>query len=101
MQTKMNDILQLDETRREALTKNAKLWVQMKYLYDKKEVERKFDLEDLVLLWNCKHEDKGKHGKFDPFWLGPYLIHDNWGEDSYFKNNSQEIFLNLQFMDSS
>lgn len=38
----------------------------------------------MVLLWNVRLEEKGKHGNFDRILLGPYLIHENWGEDSYF-----------------
>ena len=34
-------------------------------------------------MWNARLEDKGKHGKFDPIWLGPYLIKSSWGDDSY------------------
>lgn len=84
MQVRMDDILQLEQTKREASTRNTKLQLQIKNLYDKKVLSRKFDLEDLVLLWNSRMEDKGKNGKFDPIWLGPYLIHEKWGEDSYF-----------------
>ena len=46
-------------------------------------MSKKFEIEDLVLMWNARIEDKGKHGKFDPIWLGPYLIENIWGEDSY------------------
>lgn len=56
----------------------------MKYFYDKRALDRMFQAEELILLWNARPEDKGKHGKFDPIWLGPYLIHDNKVEDSYF-----------------
>ena len=38
----------------------------MKYLYDKKVVNRKFEPDDMVLMWNARLEDKGKHEKFDP-----------------------------------
>ena len=55
----------------------------MKYLYDIKVVNKKFEPDDMVLMWNARLEDKGKHGKFDPIWLGPYLIDSNWGDDSY------------------
>lgn len=51
----------------------------MKYLFDKKAVEKKFELEDLVLMWNAIMEDKGKHGKFDSICLGPYLVDCKWG----------------------
>ena len=55
----------------------------MKYLYDKKAIDRKFEPDDMVLMWNARLEDKGKHGKFDPIWLGPYLIDSNWRDYSY------------------
>jgi len=28
-----------------------------------------------VLRWDSRREDKGKHGKFDFLWKGPYGIH--------------------------
>ena len=56
----------------------------MKHLYDKKAIERNFKIGDMVLMWNARIEEKGKHGKFDPIWLGPYNIYDQNGEDSYF-----------------
>ena len=33
-----------------------------------------FQNGDLVLRWDTRREDKGKHGKFDPLWYGPYKI---------------------------
>ena len=56
----------------------------MKHLYDKRAIERKFEIGDMVLMWNSRMEDKGKHGKFDRIWLGPHKICDINGEDSYF-----------------
>lgn len=95
MQLRMEDLIRLDETRRESVARNAKLQLQVKNLYDKKTVDRKFEPSDLVLVWNAKLEDKGKHGKFDPIWLGSYLIHDKWGQDSYiikdFNGDIQEL----------
>jgi hypothetical protein len=35
------------------------------------------------LKWDARHEDKGKHGKFDHLWKGPYLIAENHGNNSY------------------
>ena len=66
MQLRMDDILQLEETRRESSIQNAKLQSQMKHLYDKRTTERKFEIGDIVLMWNARMEDKGKHGTFDP-----------------------------------
>ena len=55
----------------------------MKYLYDKKATDRKFELDEMVLMWNARMEDKGKHGKFYPISLVPYLVESKWGDDSY------------------
>jgi len=33
-----------------------------------------FKLGDLVLKWDARNEDKGKHGKFDHLWLEPFEI---------------------------
>lgn len=84
MQLRMEDIMQLDETRRDASTNNVKLQAKVKHLFDKRATERKFHPGDLVLCWNARNEDKGKHGKFDPLWLGPFLVHAHCGENSYF-----------------
>ena len=29
---------------------------------------------DLVLRWDVRREDRGKHGKFDNLWFGPFKI---------------------------
>ena len=67
----------------------------MKELYDKKTIDRKFEMGDMVLLWNIGQEEKGKHGKFDPIWLGPYLILENKGEDSYYLKELSGYILEL------
>ena len=28
----------------------------------------------MVLRWDARKEQKGKHGKFDNLWLGPFII---------------------------
>ena len=84
MQERMDELVGLSEHRRDATANNCKLQMQMKYLYDKKAIDRKFEPNDMVLMWNARLEDKGKHGKFDPIQLGPYLVDSKWGDDSYF-----------------
>jgi hypothetical protein len=31
-------------------------------------------LGDLVLKWDAPKKDKGKHGKFEALWIGPFKI---------------------------
>ena len=95
MQERMDELVELYEQRKDATIKNAKLQHQMKYLYDKKAIDRKFEPDDMVLMWNARLEDKGKHEKFDPIWLGPYIIDSNWGDDSYLLKELSEGILEL------
>ena len=95
MQERMDELVGLNELRRDATTKNAKLKMQMKYLYDKKAIDRKFELGDMVLIQNTRMEDKGKHGKFDPIQLGSYLVDSKWGYDSYFLRELSRDILQL------
>ena len=83
MQERLDELVELAKTRREASLRNKKLQLKVKTLYDRRTVSKKFESKDLVLMWNTRIEEKGKHGKFYPIWLGPYLIEALWGENSY------------------
>ena len=102
MQERLDELVGLTETRKEASIRNQRLQLQVKALYDRRTVSKKFESGDLVLMWNTRLQDKGKHGKFDPIWLGPYLIESLWGDDSYFvkdlSGNLLELPVHGQFM---
>ena len=46
----------------------------MKTFFDKKARPRKFMESDLVLLWDTRHEPKGRNHKFDSLQKGPFKI---------------------------
>lgn len=56
----------------------VKFWIDRKYLG-----EKRFDLGDLVLKWDRTHEDKGKHTKFQPLWIGPSIVNENLNHNSF------------------
>ena len=56
----------------------------MKSLFDRKARESDFRQGDLVLRWDVRREDKGKHGKFDCLWQGPYVIYGYKGNNAFF-----------------
>ena len=56
---------------------------RMKKIFDKKAKPNDFQWGHLVLKWDARHEDKGKHGKFYHLWKGPYLITEKHGNNSY------------------
>lgn len=74
----------------------------MKRLYDKRTIDKKFKVGDLVLMCNAESQDKGKHGKFEALWLGPYVIMDKAGGDSFFLQSFtrevQELPVHGQFL---
>jgi len=47
---------------------------RIKKIYDRKSKADDFQIDDVVLRWDARNEDKGKHGKFDNLWKGPYKI---------------------------
>ena len=102
MQERLDELVGLAESRREASLRNQKLQLKIKTLYDRRTISKKFQDGDLVLMWNAEIEDKGKHGKFDPIWLGPYLIENASGEDSYIikdlSDNILELLVHGQFL---
>jgi hypothetical protein len=55
----------------------------MKALFDKKDKDREFLSGDLVLKWDARKEDTGKHGKFDHIWFGPFKITSSEGKNSF------------------
>ena len=38
---------------------------------------------------DARHKDKGKHGKFDELWKGPYSICSFSGKNAYFLEDSK------------
>ena len=60
----------------------------MKKIFDIKFKIDDFQLGDSVLKWDAWYEDKGKHGKNDSLWKGPYIISAFSGKNAYFLQDS-------------
>jgi len=56
----------------------------------------------MVLMWNARAQEKGKHGKFEALWIGPFVITGKGGEDSCYLQNmsgeNQELLVHGQFL---
>ena len=46
-----------------------------------------FAVGDLVLRWGARKEEKGKHGKFEIFWIGPSLVIKIIGNNTFVLQN--------------
>ena len=76
-------MIHLQQTREEVFQNTSKLHDKIKQIYDKKTKQDDFKIGDVVLRWDARNEDKGKHGKFDNLWKGPFNIVASRGQNEY------------------
>ena len=67
------ELIQLDETRRDAALANEAHKKRVKAQFDKNVKPRVFSEGDLVLLYD-QESDKLGSGKFNSLWMGPYIV---------------------------
>ena len=65
----------------------------IKKLFDKRSKACDFKIGDKVLKWDSRREDKGKHGKFDNLWQGPYIIQSVIGPNAFFLHEMDDTDL--------
>jgi hypothetical protein len=83
-QRRINQMIKLQQSREEMYNKTQVIQEGIKKIYDKITKEDDFELGDFVLKWDSRNEDKGKHGKFDRLWKGPYIIQEFRGNNTFF-----------------
>ena len=84
IQRRINQTIHLQQTREEVYIKSQVIQDNIKKFFDKKSKEDDFYIGDKVLKWDSRREDKGKHGKFDFLWKGPYVIYGYRRNNDYF-----------------
>jgi hypothetical protein len=82
-QSRIDQLVELDEIRRKALDQSIKNQDKVKKTFDKSSRQRVFQEGDTVLLWDKRREKPGNHGKFDSLWTGPYIIQGTAGKNSF------------------
>jgi hypothetical protein len=82
-QRRTHDLINVQQTREKDLKKYQLHQDRIKKDFDKNTKEEDFKVGDLVLKWDARNEDKGKHGKFDHLWLGPLKIVAYHGNNAY------------------
>jgi hypothetical protein len=83
---RINQIIEVQQNRAEVDDRLQKYQDNMKSLFDKKVKDREFLPGDLVLKWDARKEDAGKHDKFDHLWFGPFRIASTEGKNySYWR----------------
>ena len=74
MTTRLAQLNELEEKRRDALQKIQSHQTQMKRTFDKKASSKNFQLGDIVLKWDELKSRSRKHTKFDAMLASPYII---------------------------
>eukprot|EP00253_Pinus_taeda_P035993 PITA_35993 len=74
MHRRLNQMIHLQQTREEVFLNTSKLQEKIKKIYDRKAKVEKFQLDEVVLKWDARNEEKGKHGKFENIWKGRFKI---------------------------
>ena len=94
MQRRINQSIQLQQNGKEVYSRTWQVQENIKKLFYKRTKANDFNIGDKVLKWDSRREDKGKHGKFDNLWLGPYSIHSATGKNAFFLHelNGAELF---------
>jgi hypothetical protein len=87
-QRRINQMIHLQQSREDVFNKTQVIQESIKKIFDKRTKEDDFELGDLVLRWDAKNEDKGKHGKFDSLWRGPYMMQAFKGNNAFLLNNA-------------
>ena len=60
---------------------------KVKEIFDKKVKKYTFLIDDAVLGWDARNDEKGKHEKIDNLWLGPFTIIKILGNNTFVLQN--------------
>jgi hypothetical protein len=82
-QRRINQLIHVQQMREKVFNRSQLHQDKMKKIFDKYSKEEDFKVDDLVLKWDSRNEDKGKHGKFDHIWMGPFKIVTCYGVNAY------------------
>ena len=83
----MFQIIQLQQER-ETIENTTEMHKKMvKESFDKKVKKDVFAMGDLVLRWDARKDEKGKHGKFDNLWIGPFTVIKILGNNTFVLQN--------------
>eukprot|EP00253_Pinus_taeda_P011458 PITA_11458 len=93
MQRRVNQIICLQQTRDQVYNRVQILQEKLKKAFDRRTKAEDFNMGDKVLKWDSRRENKGKHGKFDFLWRGPFIIQAVQGNNTYFLKNLDETDL--------
>jgi hypothetical protein len=82
-QRRTNELINIQQTREKSFNNSQLHQDMIKKDFERNTKEYDFKVGDLVLKWDARNGDRGKHGKFDHLWLGPFKIVAYHGNNAY------------------
>jgi hypothetical protein len=82
-QRRINKLVRVQQMREQVFNKSNIHQDIVKRIFEKHTKQEDFKVNDMVLNWDARNEDKGKHGNFDHLWMGPYGIVMYHGNNAY------------------
>jgi hypothetical protein len=90
MVRRIQQLVEVQQTREQLLDRVQDHQQKIKQTFDKKVRKEYFQLGDLVLKWDAPKKDKGKHGKFEALWIGPFKISEVFSNNTYKLQNLED-----------
>lgn len=90
---RINQLVEVQQIKEEVLDKAQIFQDKMKKIFDRRAKLDDFQQGDWVLKWDARYEDKGKHGKFDHLWKGPYQAAEDQADNTYVLQEANGDFL--------
>ena len=83
---RMLQLIEVHQTR-ESLVEKDQIYEDKVKVFDKRTKWNLFQVDDMVLRWDVRRQDKGKHGKFNNLWFGPFRIDEDMGNNTFMLKN--------------
>ena len=90
MVRRMHQLVEVQQIEEPILDKAQSHQQNIKQDFDKKVNKEYFHLGDMLLRWDAQSQDKGKHGKFEAFWIGPFNIFEVFQNNTYKLQNLED-----------
>eukprot|EP00253_Pinus_taeda_P036624 PITA_36624 len=83
MARRMSDLVEIHQIKDQLIERFAVNQRKIKEAFDRKAKMDNFQVSDWVLKWDALKENKGNHSKFDTMWIGPFIISQVQGNNTF------------------
>jgi hypothetical protein len=80
---RIHQLVEVQQAREQIVDRIQDHQQKIMQVFDRKANKEQFQTGDLVLKWDAPKQDKGKHGKFEALWVGPFRISETFSNNTY------------------